>query len=130
VHGESYRVRHGKGLTFIGRIRLELLSATGARRCGLIQPLREDLFGEPNVRQLEPDRRLAAATRPLPLGCLTQGPYVSRSSDIRVKHPKSDAPAPRRPGETGSPLAEPTQEFPVKHTGHVVRPIRVRLAGE
>ena len=55
--------------------------------------------GGPEQRQLEPDRRLAAATRPHPRGCLTQGPCVSRSSDIRVKHPKSDASALRTPGE-------------------------------
>ena len=30
--------------------------------------------GGPEQRQLEPDRRLAAATRPHPHGCLTQGP--------------------------------------------------------
>src|SRR6266850_2299437 len=35
----------------------------------------------------------------MPRGCLTQGPRVSRSSDIRVKHPKSDAPALRTSGE-------------------------------
>jgi hypothetical protein len=32
------------------------------------------LVGGPEQRQLEPDRRLAGATRPHPRGCLTQGP--------------------------------------------------------
>jgi len=29
----------------------------------------------------------------------------------------------------GGSLAEPTEEFPVKYTGHVVRPVRVREQG-
>jgi hypothetical protein len=51
-------------------------------------------------------------------------PCVSRSSDIRVKHPKSDATALRTPGDGRQFPRRTNARIPVKHTGHVVRPVR------